>query len=1228
MLYREIENKVRTHDGKIEEVLAHVTGGNGMQEHSHVNKTTLDKISEKDGKILFNNLAIEDKETKEKAILTEKEIQNARKDINGKTHTSLNNRMNSDMSYVEDRFNNSSLLSHNDKYITAQKTFDGFTKELKIKGRTIKNLLGDAGSCEDLSKWLVSGPGTVTKETDIKLFGNSSFKFLNARYVYKDILCDQSHKYFISAYVYIDEFTSSYITLSVGNYTEFKDYSVVNFDTTKLKQWQRKSLIVTGKSNGGFRILTPNTTSPQATTYLDGVMVYDLTEIYGAGKEPTDIAQLERELPYVDGITSIGENNNTVEVVSCGKNLLDISKCTYGYRINETKGDRIAKSIVDTTGNGYTDYIKVNTNIINQIQFSCNNKPQYIPWACYDENKIYIKGASGANTGVLPSNAKYIRFTVSSESTNEQLEGGTVATPYEEYKDDKVNITLKNPIRSLPNGVADEVDIENGKVIRRIGKVLLNGSENWSKSSLAVDGYLGFYIVISGLKISTINPSNYLTSNFRVATYSDWSDLKKDEFLEVTTGGSLGIRINSTKIPTQDVSGFKTWLSQNPTTVYYELATPIEETIETTSNSIRTYDDLTNIFLLNNEFDTEISCKIPTGVNEIFDARKSTVKNKTFGTLDDRFEEIEQDMKDSCTDFNGVNHINLPNRLDSDLRYITNRFNNASLLDYEGQYIKAEKSYDGFTKDLKIKGRTLQNLIKISFFNRFDIATNNIKLNGYSGNLDGSIRIPFDKLKLLKGDTYYTFIYKVLKSTTSNELYLFSSDTTVVSETKLLNKTVGTHKILFKTKPTLSDLQTSGFYIHLTGGNTTQDETNEILITDTCILEGDYTNQPIPSYFEGIKSVAEESNKIEVLSTGKNLFDIKKLNKLPSAIKLSDDKLVLTNSYANDIQGLDIADIFKFKPNKKYTISLTTEGVNQPRGVSGRISLFKVDGSGLILNQGGVIGKASTTFISPENINEYTILRIYGNSTSVINIKDIQIEEGIVATEYEPYKEDKISILLDEPLREVPKVVNDEVDLENNKIIRRIGKEILTENSNIKEYPSAPNQVNTMVFVYKLNNAKVNWSYIKSFTDKFNFLLSSNIWNDDNVEGYNIDGNSNIVIRILKSKLTTTDVAGFKAWLKANPATVYYELATPIETPLDLPTSLRTNDNITHIFTQGSLIEPNIQAKIPSNVNAIVSTLKIENKELENELEKTSLMTIENSLDQDLRLTKIELGVM
>lgn len=59
------------------------------------------------------------------------------------------------------------------------------------------------------------------------------------------------------------------------------------------------------------------------------------------------------------------------------------------------------------------------------------------------------------------------------------------------------------------------------------------------------------------------------------------------------------------------------------------------------------------------------------------------------------------------------------------------------------------------------------------------------------------------------------------------------------------------------------------------------------------------------------------------------------------------------------------------------------------------------------------------------------------------------------------------------------------------------------------------------------------------------------------VDGY-------IRLKILKSRLTTQDVAGLKIWLASNPVTVYYELATPIAITPTLPL-INTYDKYTKI---------------------------------------------------------------
>ena len=62
------------------------------------------------------------------------------------------------------------------------------------------------------------------------------------------------------------------------------------------------------------------------------------------------------------------------------------------------------------------------------------------------------------------------------------FEESPTATSYEPYKSNITKIPLLSPLRSLPNGVKDEVilDRENHKtkIIQRVGKVVLNGSED------------------------------------------------------------------------------------------------------------------------------------------------------------------------------------------------------------------------------------------------------------------------------------------------------------------------------------------------------------------------------------------------------------------------------------------------------------------------------------------------------------------------------------------------------------------------------------------------------------------------------------------------------------------------------------------------------------------------------------------------------------------------------
>lgn len=580
---------------------------------------------------------------------------------------------------------------------------------------------------------------------------------------------------------------------------------------------------------------------------------------------------------------------------------------------------------------------------------------------------------------------------------------------------------------------------------------------------------------------------------------------------------------------------------------------------------------------------------------------------------------VYEEIEDSRKDFNGKVHTSLDNRLDSDMSYVADRFNDATLLSHEDKYITAKSTYDGFTSGLKINGRTIKNELNYNPITWEEWTKNSINTTvDATGVTFTTSDIQYVNLRLsnktnFKPLTNYGILYEVVSSNivrglkVGNDEYGFrdSDIPSQVGNQKSKTTTNGTKSlegILFYT-----DLQTSGNKIKIKDIRVYELPTGSEIETDFNNLTADQLASKYP-FARGIQSVGEESGKVEVLSCGKNLFDKDKLAKSLIEQRPSFCSRELFNGKDCIKLTRGMGEIsYRYSQNKvPHTLSISMYSSEDVPKACLKFSTYISGGA-------KTWGKATQT-----SDNNSIVILNYQNDFCYIDLDSIQLEEGTVATAYESYKEDKITVPLTEPLRSLPNGVYDEII--ENKLIRRVGK-VVFDGSESGWVLDSNTLTDTLRFIIPMAIAKSSVTILSNFSvtggssygiDKETIQISSSV----------------LYMRILKTKLATQDVAGFKAWLKANPVTVYYELATPIETPLDIQTSLRTYDNITHIYTQESLIEPTVQAKIPSNVNAIISTLKDENEELVNEIEENNILNVESSLDQDLRLTKLELGVM
>ena len=85
------------------------------------------------------------------------------------------------------------------------------------------------------------------------------------------------------------------------------------------------------------------------------------------------------------------------------------------------------------------------------------------------------------------------------------------------------------------------------------------------------------------------------------------------------------------------------------------------------------------------------------------------------------------------------------------------------------------------------------------------------------------------------------------------------------------------------------------------------------------------------------------------------------------------------------------------------------------------------------------------------------------------------------------------------------------------------------------------------------------------------------------------------------------DITAWKNYLRNNNVTVYYQLNNETTEQLT-PQQLKSFDTTTHVINDNKLM-PIVSTKIHSNVQAIISTLKLENSDLKNNVE---VLSVEN----------------
>ena len=272
---------------------------------------------------------------------------------------------------------------------------------------------------------------------------------------------------------------------------------------------------------------------------------------------------------FIIGKEAIKVKPNTIYygMVECEEDAEYLSQTKLIYKCFDINNNVISTSGAVTLSNNAVNFYNTSYNDVYEAFLPIPDQYKYIKFSS-EVHSVKLIFRPATSFGTITNTFKNIMFV----ETDKQ-------PTYEPYKETTYSYILDEPLRSLPNGVCDEIDLEKGVVTRRVEEVVLDGSES-DYTPYSTDG----------------SQDTETTVIFRYGHYEDcptWYD-KKNAIVDTmpvvgdllyglpncgyaSDTTSLIFRIEKSKLETQDVDGFKKWLQENPTTVYYQLKNPTIE---------------------------------------------------------------------------------------------------------------------------------------------------------------------------------------------------------------------------------------------------------------------------------------------------------------------------------------------------------------------------------------------------------------------------------------------------------------------------------------------------------------------------------------------------------------------------------------------------------------------------------------------------------------------------
>lgn len=370
---------------------------------------------------------------------------------------------------------------------------------------------------------------------------------------------------------------------------------------------------------------------------------------------------------YFEGLKSFGEaeqerDKYKISLISYGKNLFNINsfkstpqatlnnglyitpKPLGSYSVsnlysNENRDKLLLKPnttyicsalIRKTNGNGEMNYLSIITTPKNSATVSgVNGNWLSKPSLNSDFQRFVYKFTTGNNVNI----DYFFAFQVTQEATNLllelkeiQIEQSEEFKKYQDYKENKKDILIKEPLKSVGD-IKDIIYEDDGKVKidRYVGKIIINGNSDDGNNYIYYSDKR-FIINIRELNINKKDRA-YVLCDKLPYNYSAYSTIGQYGISGYgDSSASFVGRWDFGKTVT-DRATFIEYLKTNPITIYYELDTPVTEVVENCVDiDLDTFQEKT-YFSIENSLPGTLDFKVPSNIGSVVQNMAKEVNN-------------------------------------------------------------------------------------------------------------------------------------------------------------------------------------------------------------------------------------------------------------------------------------------------------------------------------------------------------------------------------------------------------------------------------------------------------------------------------------------------------------------------------------------------------------------------------------------------------------------------